>query len=123
MKYLIISTLFLIAMSASCLAYELPPIPKDMKGFHHASDKSLTVEENKAIQASVEVLKKEGNNNLDGKDGQGIIYNVKIKGSDYWVMCQNYSTDKEGKLVPVVGGYIWIILDKDFKFKEKKSGA
>ena len=114
---------FSIFLISAVLALDLPTMPKDMKGFHYASDTNVTVEVSKAIQAAVEILKKDGEKNLDGTNGQGMIYHVTKKQTDYWVMCQSYSISKERTLVPVVGGYVWVILDKDFKFKEMKQGA
>ena len=107
----------------SSLAGDLPAIPRDLKGFHYASDTNVTTEVGKAMQVAVEVLKKEGYRNLDGTSEQGMIYYVTKQGSDYWVMCQRYSITTERALVPAVGGYVWVILDKEFKFKEKKQGV
>ena len=117
-------TIGLLACLASPLfAADLPPIPQEMKGYHYASDTNVTAEVGKAMQAAVDALRKDGHKHLDDTDGQGVIYRVQKKESGYWVMCQNYSVSKDGTLVPVVGGYVWVILDGEFSLKEFRQGA
>jgi len=113
----------LACLGASLLAADLPPIPEEMKGFHHASDTHVPPEVRKAMQVAVDALRKDGYTKLDGADGQGVIYWVQKKEPGYWVMCQNYSVSKDGPMVPVVGGYVWVILDAEFRFKEFRQGA
>ncbi|MBU4460121.1 MAG: hypothetical protein KJ579_06105 [Verrucomicrobia bacterium] len=117
-------TLGLLACLASPLfAAEFPPIPREMKGYHYASDTNVTAEVAKAMQTAVAALKEDGHRNLDGTGGHGVIYRVQKKEPGYWVMCQNYSVSKDGTMSPVVGGYVWVILDGEFRFKEFKHGA
>lgn len=111
------------SLTSLLFAGDLPPIPKEMKGYHHASDTNVTAEVGKAMQAAVAALIKDGHKNLNGIGGHGVIYQVQKKEPGYWVMCQNYSVSKDGKLVPVVGGYVWVILDAEFRFKEFRQGA
>jgi hypothetical protein len=112
-----------LCLASSILAGNLPTIPKEMKDYHYASDTNVTAEVNKAMQTAVGALRQDGHKNLDGADGQGVIYRVQKKESGYWVMCQNYSVSKDGTMSPVVGGYVWVILDGKFRFKEFKQGA
>lgn len=94
-----------------------------MKDYHYASDTNVTAEVGKAMLAAVVALKRDGNKNLDDNGGRGAIYRVQKKDPGYWVMCQNYSVSKDGTMSPVVGGYVWVILDGEFRFKEFKQGA
>jgi len=116
-------TALLVCLASPLFAADLPPIHKDMKDYHYSSDTNVTAEVGNAMQAAVAALKEDGHKNLDGSGGQGMIYRVQKKEPGYWVMCQKYSVSKDGKLVPVVGGYVWVILDNEFKFKEFKQGA
>jgi hypothetical protein len=113
----------LLCLASPLLAEDLPPIPRAMKDYHYASDTNVTAEVGKAIQSAVAALRTDGRRNLDGTDGYGVIYRVQKKDPGYWVMCQNYSVSKNGTLSPVVGGYVWVVLDGEFRFKEFKRGA
>ena len=113
----------LACLASPLFAADLPPIPKDMKDYHYASDTNVTAEVGKAMQAAAVALKEDGHKNLDGTGGHGVIYRVQKKKSGYWVMCQNYSVSKDGTMSPVVGGYVWVILDREFRLKEFKQGA
>ena len=115
--------IFLMCLVAPLLASDQPSIPKEMKDYHYSSDTNVTVEVGKAIQAAQEILKKEGYKNRDGTNGQGVIYQVTKKKSDYWVMCQSYGITKDKKLGFPVGGHVVVVIDKEFKFKEMIPGA
>jgi hypothetical protein len=114
---------FLVCLAWPILAADLPLIPKEMNGYHYASDTNVTAEVGKAIQVAVNAMRKEGHKNLDDTGDSGVIYRVQKKEPGYWVMCQNYSVSKDGTLIPAVGAYVWVILDGEFRFKEFKQGA
>ena len=112
-----------LCLASPLLAGDIPKIPKELKGYHYASDTNVTADVSKAIEAAVAALRKNGHKHLDGTDGQGVIYHVQKKAPGYWVMCQNYSGGKDDFLNLIVGDYVWVILDEKFRFKEFGLGS